>query len=278
MSITSLTGIGASQQQQNIQRSSARLQAAIAELVSGKRSAASDVASFSIATQLQSEVSSLKQASGNLAQAASLAQVADGAAEQIGNALERMRDLGQKASSPTLNAETRKQINQEFQELSKEIDRLAETTNFNGQKLLDGSLSGNGALSLTKLLGASDAIDSNALAVDGISSSALFNGQSLNLSTAEGASSAVAVVGDALNKITSVRATLGSFQETVGFAAANIDSAVANQEAARSILQDADFIDSANDSVLASLQYNAGIALKAQTNNLSPNLLKLLVS
>src|SRR4051812_47123829 len=108
----SLSGIGGTQQQQTIQNASAKLQAAIASIVSGNRvnQASDDVAALSIAGQLQSETAGLRQISGNLAQASSLTQVADGGVSQIQNALTQLQSLASQAGNPTLNAENRKQL------------------------------------------------------------------------------------------------------------------------------------------------------------------------
>ena len=121
MNISSLSGLTSLQNQQSIQRSSTKLSAAIAALASGNRltSASTDIASLSIASQLQSAVSGLKQASSNLAQVSSLAQVADGGASQILEISEQLRNLAQQAGSPTLNDDNRKALNEQFKELAK---------------------------------------------------------------------------------------------------------------------------------------------------------------
>lgn len=276
MNITGIGGLSGTQSQQNIQKSNARLQTAIANLVSGSRlnKASTDIAALSIASQLQSEVASLKQASNNIAQVSSLTQVADGGAEQIQNIIDKMQAVAAQAKSPTLTEDNRKALNEQFQQLRAAIDRFADSTTFNNQKLLDGNLSGDKEISLAGLLG--DENDGGeALGINSLTSSNLFNGQSLNLLTPEAAGQATVILGDALNKVTSVRASIGAFQQSLNFAAANIDSAVVNQEAARAILQDSDFAESATESSLANIQRNAAIALAAQGNKLTPNLLKL---
>jgi flagellin len=274
MDIRSLAGI---QPPQNTQRTNnAKLAAAIASLVSGSRvnRASDDVAALSVATQLQSVASNLKQVSGNLAEASSLAQVADAGAEKIQEIAERLQTLASQAQSPTLNADNRAALNAQFQQLKAEIDRFADNTSFGGKKLLDGSVGGDNALSLGSLLGEQDA-EANRLSIESLYTSNLFSGASLDLRSPEAANQAFAVVGDALNKITDVRATIGSFEKVVDVAAASIDTAVANQEAARAILQDADFAEASTQFSLASLQRNAGLALAAQGNRLSPALLQL---
>lgn len=278
VNISGISGSAGTQQQQNIRRSNEKLQAAIASLVSGVRlnRASDDVAALSVATQLQSQNVSLRQVSSNLAQASSLAQVADGGAEQIAGLLEKLQNVAQQAGNATLSDDNRAQLNVQFQQLKAAIDRFADNTTFNGQKLLDGSLTGGKSLSLDSLLtGEPSSGDAVKLSVDSLTSSSLFAGENLDVLSADGAQRSLDAIGAAIGKVTGARASIGSFQEAINYAGASIDSAAANQEAALSILQDTDFASASTDSVLASLQRNAGIALAAQGNRLSPTLLKL---
>lgn len=273
--VTPISGIGSTTQATAIDKANAKLQAAVASLASGNRitQASDDVASLSVASQLQSETSGLKQASTNLAQAGSLTQVADGGAEQIQKILTSLQNLAQQANSPTLTADNRADLNKQFQSIADTIDKITNSTTFGGKPLLDGSVSGDNKISLDQLLGTENT--GSDLSVDNLSASSLFGGQQLNLSTADGAANAFAVVGDALNKIVSARADIGSFQSAVNFAAANVDSAIVNQEAARSTLEDTDFATASTNKSLADIQRNASIAVAAQTNKLTPALLKL---
>lgn len=275
MNISSLSGLTGLSQQQNLQKSSSKLSAAIAALASGNRltSASTDISSLSVAGQLQAAVSGLKQASGNLAQASSLAQVADGGLSQIFEVTQQLQNLAEQARSPILNDDNRKALGEQFKQLEAQIDSIAGGTSFGGKKLLNGDLSGSDALSLDSLL-ASEVNDSGSLSLGNFSSANLFGG-SLNLTTVEGAANAFAVVGEALNKITSGRAGVGSFLGSTDYAAANIEAAIANQEAARSTLQDTDFAEAATDQSQATLQQNVSLALAAQGNRLTPALLQL---
>lgn len=276
MNVSSLSGLTSLQQQQNLQKSSAKLGAAIAALASGNRltSASTDIASLSVASQLQSAVGGLKQASGNLVQASSLAQIADGGLSQIHEITQQLQNLAQQAGSPILNDNNRKDLNEQFKQLMQQIDSIAANTKFNDKKLLNGDLSGSNALSLDSLL-SSEGNDSDSLSIDNFSSANLFAGSSLNLTTAEGASNAFAVVGDALGKITSAQANVGSFLQSTDYAAASVESAIANQEAARSTLQDTDFAEAASQQSQATLQQNVALAIAAQGNRLTPALLQL---
>lgn len=277
MNINSLSGLAGLQQQQDLQKSNAKLGAAIAALASGNRltSASTDISSLSVASQLQSAVSGLRQASGNIAQASSLAQVAGGGISQIQDIAQQLKTLAQQAASPILNEDNRRDLNEQFQQLVKQIDSVASNTNFNGKKLLNGDLSGSAALSLGSLL-SSEPTDSAVLSIANLSSESLFSGNTLDLNSQDGASNAFSTLSAALDKLTAANADVGTFLQSADYAAANIDTAIANQEAARSTLQDTDFAEAASLQSQATLQQNAAIAVAAQGNRLTPAILQLI--
>lgn len=137
------TNVAAYYAQGNIGKASASASSSIARLSSGSRivRAADDVAAMSAGTSLRTNVTTLKMALVNTSQGSSLLQVADGALSQITDILQRQKAISVQAGSGSLTSQERSFLNQEFQNLSKEIDRLVDNTNFNGVTLLDGSLS-----------------------------------------------------------------------------------------------------------------------------------------
>ncbi len=273
MVISSIAGFaGVGQQNNNIKKTDAKLQAAIASLVSGKK--IQDVADIAVATQLQSQVTGLKQVSQSLAQAASLTQVADGAIEQSQQIIGRLQEIAIQSNNGALNAEGRAALNEEFQSLVQELDRQVATTQFNGKNLLDGSLTGDNKLSLNTILATKEG-DDNALEVENLSSTVLFNAQKLNVSSQDGAEKALEALRVAQNIVSAARANVGSFQQTINYASASIDTAIANQEAARSLLSDADFLESVTESQQSQVQRNAQLSLAAQGNRLPAALLQL---
>lgn len=136
------TNIAAYSAQGNIGRASDKAASSIARLSSGNRivKASDDVAALSIGTSLRTGVTTLKTALLNASQGSSLLQVADGALSQISEILQRQKAIATQAGSGSLGASERGFLNQEFQNLSAEIDRIASTTNFNNVKLLSGGL------------------------------------------------------------------------------------------------------------------------------------------
>ena len=137
------TNIGAQVALKNMQENTRSLDQAMNRLSSGKRinSAADDAAGSAIASKMEAQVRSLGVAIRNANDAISLTQTAEGALGEIENMLQRMRELAVQAGNSTLNAADRSQIQDEVDQLSQEINSIAQKTHFNGVKLLDGSQS-----------------------------------------------------------------------------------------------------------------------------------------
>jgi flagellin len=113
-------------------------------LSTGKRinSAADDAAGLAIATKMTSQIRGLDQAGRNANNATSMVQLADGAAEQVSNILQRMREIVVQAADGSNSSSDISVLNVEFKEAASEVDRIVDSTEFNGKKLLDGSAGG----------------------------------------------------------------------------------------------------------------------------------------
>ena len=137
------TNVGALVAQKNMDQNAKSLDQALERLSSGLRinSAADDAAGSAIASKMEAQVRSLGVAIRNSNDAISLTQTAQGALGEIENMLQRMRELSVQAGNSTLNSSDRAQIQAEVDQLSAEIESIASQTNFNGNKLLDGSKS-----------------------------------------------------------------------------------------------------------------------------------------
>lgn len=149
MALSSInTNIAAYSAQRNIGAASDSAGASIARLSSGNRivKSSDDVAALSTGTSLRTSVTTLKQALLNTSQGSSLLQVADGALGQVVDILQRQKALAVQAGSGSLSDTDRAYLNQEFQALSAEIDRISGSTKFSSVSLLNGSLSGSQAL------------------------------------------------------------------------------------------------------------------------------------
>jgi len=140
--------------QYNLSKVNKEMEAAMEQLSSGKRinSAADDAAGLSIATRMESQVRGLNQAMRNAADGQSMVDTAEGAMDEISNMLQRMRELSLQSASDTMNADDRVNLNAEIDQLIAEIDRVTDTTTFNGKNLLDGT-AGSQTLQIGNLSG-----------------------------------------------------------------------------------------------------------------------------
>ena len=129
--------------QSHLQKSQSALGTAIERLSSGLRinSAKDDAAGFAIAERFLSNIRGLSQVARDTSDGVSLAQTAQGALSATNDSLQRMRELAVQAGNGTLSSADREKLQKEFEQLSGEVDRVAKSTAFNGQKLLDGNFS-----------------------------------------------------------------------------------------------------------------------------------------
>ena len=136
------TNVGALNAQRQLVSSGNELKQAMERLSSGRRinSAADDAAGLAISNRQTSQIRGLNQAIRNASDGVSLIQTAEGALDESTNILQRMRELSIQAANGIYSDTDRATLDAEFQQLLDELDRIAETTSFNGQKLLDGSL------------------------------------------------------------------------------------------------------------------------------------------
>lgn len=137
------------------------LDRAMQQLSTGKRinSAADDAAGLAIAAKLTSQVRGLNQAIRNANDGISMLQTAEGATNEITNMLQRMRELAVQSASETYTDDDRDALDVEFQALVEEIDRVADTTVWNGEALLDGTAGTSGTVTLHIGMASSNTID-----------------------------------------------------------------------------------------------------------------------
>ena len=136
------TNIASLNAQRNLNRTQGQLNVALQRISSGLRinSAKDDAAGLAITDRMTAQIRGLNQAARNASDAISLVQTGEGALQEVTNSLQRMRELAVQSRNATNTASDRQSLNDEFQQLSQEIDRIAQTTSFNGQKILDGTL------------------------------------------------------------------------------------------------------------------------------------------
>ncbi|MBT6119546.1 MAG: flagellin, partial [Rhodospirillaceae bacterium] len=141
MALSVLSNFAANVAHRNLSANDAMVTSSLAKLSSGSRvvSAKDDAAALAIGSRLTAEVAGLKQASVNAGQAVSMLQIADGALGKVSDILVRMKSLSVQAGSDQLSSTERGFLNTEYTQLRTEIDRIAADTEFNGNKLLNGS-------------------------------------------------------------------------------------------------------------------------------------------
>jgi flagellin len=141
MALNIISNFAANVAHRNLISSDMQATTSLAKLSAGQRvlAAKDDAASLAIGSRLAAEVAALQQASVNAGQATSMLQIADGAMAKVNDILIRMKTLAVQAGSGQLSSTERSMLDTEFQALLNEIDRIAEDTEFNGQKLINGS-------------------------------------------------------------------------------------------------------------------------------------------
>jgi flagellin len=144
MAITINTNVASLNAQRNLSASQTNLAKSMQRLSSGLRinSAKDDAAGLAISDRMTSQIRGLNQATRNANDGISLAQTAEGAMQESTNILQRMRELAVQSANDTNTASDRQSLQAEVSQLISELDRIANTTSFNGQKLLDGSFAG----------------------------------------------------------------------------------------------------------------------------------------
>jgi flagellin len=172
MGLRIANNIAAMNAQRNLGISDAGLTKSLERLSSGYRinKAADDAAGLSISSSMRAEIASLNVASRNTAQGTSMLQVAEGAMDQVNNMLTRLKELATQAASANLTTSDRQKVEAEAQELSSEIERIADSTKYNGTNLINGTF-GATATSITDALSTEDGVVSidvaNAISTDG---------------------------------------------------------------------------------------------------------------
>jgi flagellin len=281
MPLTINTNIASLNAQRNLNMSQGSLATSMQRLSSGLRvnSAKDDAAGLAIAERMNAQVRGMNVAVRNANDGISMSQTADGALSQVGNALQRMRELAVQARNSTNSSSDKDSLNKEFSQLQAEIGRVLGGTTFNGKHIL-----GADATSLTFQIGANTTAD-DTIAITTTNMTAdpsitAVTNSSTALIDASATAGAIGTVIDnidqALDSINDTRATFGATQSRFDAIITNLQIGVENQSAARSRIMDADFAaETANMSRSQVLQ-QAGTAMVAQANQLPNQVLKLL--
>jgi flagellin len=262
--------------QKNLAASNTAMASSIDKLSSGLRinSSSDDAAGLAVSEGLRAQTRGFKQALSNSTQGVAMLQTADAALQTVSDTLIRMRELAVQSASDGLTDTERAYVNDEFTALSDEIDRVSTVTEYNGQKLLDGTAGTAGLLTFqvgTRNTGddritiAMADTDATALGVNASAVDTLTNSQG-----------AIDDIDAALEILSSRRATLGATVNRMGKAIENLETAVENLGIADGNIRDVDVArESANLAKYTVLQ-QAGVAMLAQANAVPQLALRLL--
>jgi len=259
--------------QRNLSNTTEQLQRSLGRLSSGLRitRASDDAAGLAISERFRAEVRSLQQAQRNASDGISLLQVAEGALNETSGNLIRLRELAIQSANGTLGSGERVALDNEFQSLLTEISRVANVTEFNGTKVLDGT-----APSITFQVGSNNTANDQ-ISVTGVDATASGLGVSaLAITTDTGAQAALATIDIAIDSVSSLRGGFGAAQNRLESTIRSIAVSVENTAAAESRIRDVDVaIETANLTKHQVLQ-QAGITVLAQANVSSQSALQLL--
>lgn len=251
---------------------SSREQATTMErLTSGLRinKAADDAAGLAVVTGMTTQIRGTDMAIRNANDGIGLVQTVDGATEEVVNMLQRMREMSIQALNGTYSVDNRAQMDAEYQELSREITRVANTTKFNETPLMNENASVV-QLHVGWETGLQNKISMQMVNFTGLSA------LTQNLLTVAAASLAIATIDRNLTSIKMERAKWGALQNRLEYTIANLLNVNENIQQARSQIMDADFArESANMARLQVLQ-QAGMSMLGQANQQSQSVLQLL--
>lgn len=235
--------------------------------------AADDAAGLAVSEVMRSQIRGMNVASRNAQDGVSLVQVADGALGNVGNMLQRVRDLAVQASNGTLTDSQRSNLNAEVQQILTEINATGTQTEFNGIKILAGSVA-VAASAVTLQVGANGG-QAIAFTIGTVGTTALTI-QGLSVSFATAASAAIASLDVAIGAITTQRANLGAIQNRLEQTINRLGVTSENLQAAESRIRDADMAAEMISFTKNQILQQSGMAMLSQANAAPQSVLSLL--
>ena len=270
------TNVASLNARRNLGKTRFELSRTLEKLSSGERinRAGDDAAGLAISENLKAQIRGLGQAERNAEDGVSLVQIAEGALAEISNILIRLRELSVQAASDTIGRTERKFLNVEFEQLTSEIDRIANSTEFNRVPLLNGT----GAVFDIQIGTRNDPI-SDRLTFDASSADVNVAALGLNLaSVADKISSqnSLSSIDQAIVSVSAIRADFGALQNRLQSTINNIQVSIENLSAANSRVRDADIAKETAELTRANILVQAGTSVLAQANTSSKNALQLI--
>ena len=279
------TNVNASVAQNALVKNERNMNTAMERLSTGKRinSAQDDAAGLAISSRMTSQIRGLEAGVKNAGDAISMISVADGALVEVGNMLQRMRELAIQAANGTMTTADRSYLNSEYGNLITEIERIADNTQWNGTNILNQAstasstfkyqVGANGGQTISVNFGAIDQTSGSAFAVfAGSAASIAFS----NASAAPNSSGVLTNIDAAITELNEQRATFGAAMNQLTYAIDNLSNVKVNSEAARSRIEDTDYAAETSELARTQIIHQAGVAMLAQANQVTATVLALL--
>jgi flagellin len=275
MGLTVYNNVEASNAHRQLANTGLHLSKSMERLSSGLRinRAADDAAGLAVSEGMRSQIRGMNVASRNAQDGVSMVQVADGALGNVGDMLQRVRDLAVQASNGTLTDAQRKNLDTEVQQVLTEIGKTGTDTEFNGLKILAGSVATAGS-AVTLQVGA-NASQSIAFTIGTVSASDL-GISGIAVSSAASASAAIASLDAAISNLTTRRANLGAIQNRLENTINRLELTAENTQAAESRIRDADMAQEMISFTKNQILQQSGTAMLAQANQAPQSILSLL--
>lgn len=299
------TNVSSLNAQRNLMNTNKSLDTSYTRLASGLRinSAKDDAAGLQISNRLTSQVNGLDQGNRNANDGISVAQTAEGAMDEVTTMLQRMRTLAQQSANSSNNSDDRDALQQEYSQLTTEVNRIAKDTTFGGQKLLDGSYSGSFQVGAdaaqtisfkmttgftvsdiatatkgsAKLVANTDTTSSEKFIVSTATTAmAWADIKDISGSTGSTAQLALANLDFMIKAVDSKRAELGAVQNRFDSTIRNQSNVSENVSAARSRIRDADFATETANMTKQNILQQAASSILAQANQRPQSALSLL--
>ena len=261
--------------QRNLTNTNRNLRTSFERVSSGLRlnKAADDSAGFGVAENLEAQSRSATVAVRNTNDGVSVVQTAEGATSEVGSILMRMRELAVQSSSEVLATTERAYIQDEFAELTSEVERIANVTEFNGKKLTN-----NSNTSLAVQVGVNNsANDRISITLGDLTSSTLgVKTSAMSMNTIASARAAITSLDSALDTVNGYHSDYGAIQNRLGSALSNIEVYRENLVSAESQIRDADFAHETAELSKNQIMQQAGLSVLAQAKVANQGVLSLL--
>ena len=279
------TNISASTAQNALGKNERSINTAMERLSTGKRinGAKDDAAGLAISSRMTSQIRGLEVGMKNAGDAISMISVADGAMVEVGNMLQRMRELALQASNGTTTSADRDYLNTEYGNLITEIERIADNTQWNGSAILNVAsnsvtyqVGANGGQTIAVDFAAVDQTNGSAFTVFATGASAASIEAGTTASALTIGTEAITKIDAAITELNENRATFGAAINQLTYAIDNLASVKVNSEAARSRIEDTDYAKETSELARTAIIHQAGLSMLAQANQVTATVLALL--